>query len=399
VARILVTWELGEGLGHLAGLAPIVRECIARGHEVFAAVRDTAKAKQALAESELQILQAPAKYRLDGSELADRRTYADVLYNTGFGRTLTLAGLMDAWSNLFRLVDPDLALFEHSPGAVLASRGHRCKRVLIGTGFVCPPALTPFPDPLRLALGGEQPPHSQSEDTVLRNVNSVLSQRLLPELTSLAELVAQVDDTLLLTIPELDHYGIRSNVTYWGVNTCIPGARPKWHSGNHSRVFCYLKPTPTLVDALVNLRQPDYDVIAFIPGLEATAAERLTSESFRLVSEPLDMTSTMDTCHLAILNATHGATAAALLAGKPSIHLPMYLEQSLIARCVQLIGAGVGISQRQAQTLSHAVAHVLSTPAFTRNAQSARDRHSSFDPRVQSQAIVDRLDGMVRSRD
>jgi UDP:flavonoid glycosyltransferase YjiC (YdhE family) len=247
-----------------------------------------------------------------------------------------------------------------------------------------------------MALGNTVEYDSPSEEHVLRHANEALSRIRRPELKTLTELISDVDDTILLTIPELDHYGARTGARYWGVNTRVAGPAPDWLPGNRTRIFCYLKPTATLVDALSGLRQPDYDVLAFVPGAESATRERLSSAGLRFVYEPLDMQRTMESCHLAILNATHGSTAAALLAGKPSVHLPLYLEQSLIARCVRMAGAGVGIPQRQAQTVPHAVVHVLGTPAFTRNAQSIRDRHTSFDVEAQAQAIVDLLDQRVR---
>jgi hypothetical protein len=43
MARFLITWELGGGLGHLSGLKPIVAELLRRGHHVSLALRYAAK--------------------------------------------------------------------------------------------------------------------------------------------------------------------------------------------------------------------------------------------------------------------------------------------------------------------------------------------------------------------
>jgi UDP:flavonoid glycosyltransferase YjiC (YdhE family) len=37
MATILLTWELGAGLGHLVNLLPLARGLLQRGHRVYAA--------------------------------------------------------------------------------------------------------------------------------------------------------------------------------------------------------------------------------------------------------------------------------------------------------------------------------------------------------------------------
>jgi UDP:flavonoid glycosyltransferase YjiC (YdhE family) len=45
-------------------------------------------------------------------------------------------------------------------------------------------------------------------------------------------------------------------------------------------------------------------------------------------------------CDLGILNGTHTTTANLLVAGKPTLHFPLYLEQHLTAQKVEELGAG-----------------------------------------------------------
>lgn len=44
MATVLVTWELGGGLGHLLPLEPLVRGLSERGHRVAVALRDLSRA-------------------------------------------------------------------------------------------------------------------------------------------------------------------------------------------------------------------------------------------------------------------------------------------------------------------------------------------------------------------
>ena len=47
VARILFTWELGGGLGHLANMAPLAEGLAQAGHQVYVALRDLTSANGA----------------------------------------------------------------------------------------------------------------------------------------------------------------------------------------------------------------------------------------------------------------------------------------------------------------------------------------------------------------
>ncbi len=82
--------------------------------------------------------------------------------------------MVQAWKNIYRAVQPDVIVFDHSPTALLAAHGTPVRRALLGAGFFCPadqsplPNLRPWtsPDPAQLAL---------DEACVLNHINLVLS--------------------------------------------------------------------------------------------------------------------------------------------------------------------------------------------------------------------------------
>src|SRR5689334_5778371 len=106
MAHFLLTWELGMGLGHLMRLRPIALGLEERGHKVSFAGRDLSQAPRAFQGSRVVLLPAPYKSR-PTNRIDIPVTFADILFNIGFGDELSLSAHIDAWRNLFDLVGPD----------------------------------------------------------------------------------------------------------------------------------------------------------------------------------------------------------------------------------------------------------------------------------------------------
>ena len=87
----------------------------------------------------ITLLPAPWKCR-PTAQVNPVVTYADLLLNIGFGDVNCLRAHLQAWRNLFGLVQPDLIVCDHSPMALLAaqgwafSRGNRGDRLFYAGG-------------------------------------------------------------------------------------------------------------------------------------------------------------------------------------------------------------------------------------------------------------------------
>lgn len=237
MATVLFAWELGGGLGHLLQILPLAEGMSRRGHQVYVALRhlNAAAAAEVFGRCGVRFLQAPYSPPAP-PRVRPTHGFAQLLANVGFGDDRELLALASAWRNLFRLVRPDLVVFDHSPSALLASRAGPSRRVLLGTGFFCPPDGRPFA-PLRAGTRDDQGEAVlAAEDHVLANVNRLLSHWKLAPLDRLARLYADVDDTFLTTFPELDHYGTRAGLRYRGpVNGS--GGKPIAWPGGGKRVY------------------------------------------------------------------------------------------------------------------------------------------------------------------
>src|ERR1700728_2291050 len=123
MATIFFAWELGGGLGHLMRIAPLAKALTAQGHRVFLAARDLSRVESIYLGSGVQYVQAPFLNAQFEPGYEKPVYFADLLHNIGFADDGCLLAHAEAWRSLYRLVRPDLIVFDHSPTALLAARG------------------------------------------------------------------------------------------------------------------------------------------------------------------------------------------------------------------------------------------------------------------------------------
>lgn len=390
MATYLFAWELGYGLGHLVNLRPLVAGLSARGHRVALVLRDLAKARSIFSGENISCWQAPFKQHRT-RHLGPTLNFAHILYENGFCDSDELGSLGEAWRNIFRHVDPDVIVFDHSPTALLAARGLRAKRVTLGTGFFLPPDQAPMPctqpwlnpDPARLA---------RDEQMVLDVANRVLASWQQPILDRLAGLYYPSDEHLLVTFPELDHYGARPGMHYWGAWSGGFGKTPVWPQAAGKKIYAYLKPFPQLAALLDVIRRSGNPAIIFGNEIPDEIRRQFDGPTVCFESEPLEIERVSRECDVAILNANHGTLVSILLAGKPSLQIPIYVEQSLLAMAIVRMGAGLAAPPDQAAEIERQFQRLLTDSSTLPGAQQFAKRYSGFDQKRQIAEIVARLE-------
>jgi len=389
MATILLTWELGGGLGHMMGLRPLAEQLVRRGHHVVAILRDLSITHQVFADLGVEILQAPFKHERM-RHIEPTCTFAQVLYTVGFGEAGELATLAQAWRQMFEWLKPDLIVLDHSPTALLAARGLPARRALIGQGFAFPPDVARLPN-LRTWLRPDPAPLQACEDRVLSNINNVLRSWGQAPLERVTQLYHPVDANFLLTFPELDVYPRPQGTRYWGA---LPpggiGPPPEWPPGRGPRIFAYLKPFPALpqlLEAISGLPNPS---LIFADGLSGQARERLSRPNVKFAAGAVDMPQTAAQCDLAILNGTHATTAAMLLAGKPVLQIPIFLEQALNAIASVKLGAAISALPTKPEQVVGGLQAMLADGKFAAAAQAFAARHAEHDAVGQLEQLIDR---------
>lgn len=394
MATILVTWELGGGLGHLVPLAPILAELSRHGHRLLAAVRELSHIDSLFGELRVRYLQAPFKNTKAEERIDPPRTFAHILHNTGFRDPRELKAMSEAWRNLYDFVKPDLILFDHSPMALLAARTIDARRAVIGTGFCCPPDVYPLPD-FRPWMPDESERLRADEDRILATINHQLQAWHVPPLGQLSQLYREVDATFLTTFAELDHYPVRARAEYYGIWSNPGGRTPTWPEAPGKRVFAYLKPFRALGELLGILGRLGLPTIVYLDPLDPRLPARFPSPMLRFEAERVDFDAAAATCDLAILNGGHGATAVMLLAGKPVLALPIHLEQALNGRALARLGAGLSAEIDRPELICSRLMTLLQRDEYALAARRFAVRYSDFDPQQSIRLTVERLEGLL----
>ncbi len=395
MAKVLLAWELGAGLGHLTNLLPLAQGLCKNGHRVFMALRDLSNAEKVFAGLDVAYLQAPIQTRTARYQILPPVTFGHILHNIGFGDPRELRKRVEAWRHLYQYVKPDLIVFDHSPTALLAATGVGAKRVLVGTGFFWPPDESPLRS-LRPWMQSDVDRLAADEDRVLHNVNQVLTFWRQPALERLSRLYYDIEESFLLTFRELDHYGERPNARYWGSWSYASGLQPAWPEGKGKRVFAYFKPFPALPNVLSLLRELGTPSLVYMDRVDSRLRKRCDSATLRFETQPLNIASVATQCDLAIVNGNHGTTVSLLLAGKPTLQIPIFLEQWMFSSRVADLGAGLVAPARSPERIAIQLMKLLNSNQYANTAAQVAARYADFDACQQVNTILERIEELLR---
>ena len=395
MANCLLVWELGAGLGHVTVFRPLVASLVAAGHRVFVAAKDVRRAKATLGD-EVSYLQAPFKQYGGSLRFASSVNHAELLANVGFDSVSGLAALVEAWRHLYRYVRPDLIVFNHSPTAMLAARGLACKRAVVGPGFEIPPDVSPYPV-LRTWAPYKLDELTAMEQRMVAGVNAVLQLLNIDDPLEQLSQLYEADETVLATIPPLDHYQDHRSpsIDYVGCWPNQGGMVPKWPSGSGPKLYCYLKPADTLRDLLLALIRLNAPTIFCFDGDIGPLVNQYACDTLFITDKPLDLRLIGEQCDYAILTGSHGVTASLLLSGVPCLFLPRHLEQHVTARNMCAYGAGlVGDRKRSSHVLDQ-LDLLLRCPRLKESAVRFSQEYGSFRERDNVQLCNSRISELL----
>jgi UDP:flavonoid glycosyltransferase YjiC (YdhE family) len=377
MARIVMCWELGGDLGHVARMKPLAEALRQRGHSISFIVRDTLSAEKLLDPAHYHWYQAPYQSGRIPHPAIPTLNMAAVMHNCGFNNPHALSGRLQAWRNLYSLLAADLLVFDHSPTAMLAARGLHIPRIVLGTGFGIPPATQPLPPFESDKAQGI----AERESGVLGRANEALRAIGAPPLARVADLY-QAEASVFFTFKELDHYSSRGDADYWGPTRQDGGVAPAWPvpttpaAPAGRRVFAYLKPFNTLPSLLETFKTAGHPTLVYLnKGADTASAHYAGTSNLAFSDKPVDLKRAMADADLVVCHSGHGTISSALLAGKPLLLLPLNMEQRMLSLRVAESGAGLAAPALAPEGIREKFLRLLAEPAFTAAARGFAERY------------------------
>jgi UDP:flavonoid glycosyltransferase YjiC (YdhE family) len=397
MSKLLYAWEFGANLGHIGAFLPLARALRQRGHDVLWAVAQTAPAARVLAQDGFTWLQAPTCQELPRA--GPPLSYNDILLRFGYANGEDLLGLVVAWRELLRLTGAQAALADHAPTAILAARTLGIPVVLFGSGFQVPPRQRPLPN-MRPWLALQPGQLDALESEALASINAILERFDQPPFDAVAQLFDVAEDTLL-GFPELDHYSERGPARYWGnLPDAGVGKVPAWPALQGKRIFGYLRTgTRHHEAALAALHALGEPSVVFFPDAPPALIERYAAPHLVFSASPLDLAQTAREADAAVTYASMSTATSFLLKGKPLLLLPGHLEQFLLARRVEEMGAGLIVNPEQPPVDVELRLHrVLFEVDFTLNAQAFARKYSNFPQVTVIAHLIDRIEEIAAAQ-
>lgn len=351
MATVLCAWEQGGNLGHLSNLRNPIEMALQLGHRVLLAARELHRVPEVLGGLPIELLPAPFKQYVQPADKSAFLSMTHVLARQCFSGVDELEMYLRAWQTLFDLVQPDLVMYEHSPTALIASHGRPFKKVLVGSGFAIPPLPEPGePFAPFSTTSGSAPVRARllaDDALVLTVVNQALGRLGRGPLPDLAQIYRQADASLLLSWPELDHFGARPGQRYLGA---VPlGHQPPavWPDVSGPKVFGYLQAMSSIEALLRCLREAGVCALLLVRGLPLELKLKYSSERLRFLDGLVDLASVAAQADGVIHHANHSSLVVFMEAGLPQLLIPRQQEQLLLALRLAAHGGAVLAYQDQ----------------------------------------------------
>lgn len=329
-ARILLAWELGDGLGHVMRLLPLAKRLRDLGHECIFAVRNVPPSYGVLGRAGFKVLQAPMLVPYAPEEVRTKPigSYGDILATVGFDDVDRLLPMVEAWQSLLDLVQPAAIIADYSPTLGVASYGVS-PPIMLGDGFTLPPpSLSEFP--IFRKSGARV-----AESHLLSVVQETQRRRGRPLPPTMPSILAG-REAFIITLPELDFYQQSRPNPAIGPLTPLP--TPVTHSPEFD-YFCYLSmgygPTKKVLDGLIECRRLGS---CYLRDADKGQIRRLRERGLTLHDQPPPLAEIGAKSAIIIHHGGLGTTEAALALGRPQILVPRHGEQTMNAHGLGRLG-------------------------------------------------------------
>ncbi len=405
MARFLMAWEFGSGLGHAGRLAPMAQALIERGHQVDVVLKEVVHA-QAMFKGvgtgtggDLRVFQAPLWTHRTFGLPNPQATLAEIVLGAGYLQADSLGALVNGWRSLMQVTQADAVIADYAPTAVIAAHIEGLPSASVGIGFYVPPDVAPIP-PFRTWEPLQQGRVEHHDAQALSVVNAVVGAQGGQAIDKLAR-IFRGDKPLLCTWPELDHYGrgeLPAGQRYHGPSLSpTMGEAPVWPEGTGPQVFAYLRQGhPDHLALLQTLVNQGCRTLVYMPEVSSGQPAPLTSPRLRYSQGPVHLTQALAQSELLVCHAGAGTMTESLQAGVPVLMLPAQAEQFLISMRVQQTRAGINAAQHsRPPNFKAMIQALLNQPSHRQAAQALAAKYASFSHEAQMSALVLEFEGLL----
>jgi UDP:flavonoid glycosyltransferase YjiC (YdhE family) len=392
MARILIAWEFGRNLGHIARDLPLARAARDAGHEVLWALPNLRAGVAELADEGFTLLQTPWVRPATRAARAPAN-FADMLLCEGYDDPPAVLGALHGWMALMKLARPAALVYDYAPTALLAAHVARVPSLVLGSGFLVPPLVSPLPS-FQPWADTPAPVLAEAEARLVGRLNDAARPFGGAPLGRLADLYGQATQCLT-TFEELDPFGPRPGARYYGPMFALGRqAALDWTTTGRPRIFAYLRPEVPGCEALLTaLQGMDADVVCALPGLPPAWAQRF--DRVRFHAGAVDMDRLLPGADAAITSGS-GTIPTCLLAGVPVLVAPQFVEQYLAGLRLQEFGAGLTVFRPEPPAVYRALLERLVTdPALRAQARVFAARHAGHDREGTGRRVFEALQGLV----
>lgn len=361
LARILLAWELGGGLGHIVRFERLTRELQKRGHAVRAALPHFQHANRLNLEPDnIRIVpEWPGIVR----RRHDRKgiswiTYGDMLADIIFTDAKEIAGHIAKWRDVFGDTKADVVIADYAPGAVLAARNF-LSCVNMGVGYTLPPHdLAEFP---RLWPGDGPLKHRESDVTA--RINIALAQHGAKPLINYPDVNAATAQAVM-TIPLLDVYREFRSGGWLGAG---PFTLPTTLSENRAGLFATLHEVGQFDRRLIEgIAGSGVGGVVVVPKLLRRNRKLLADAGFQTPEELQPLNEVLEKARVLVHHGGMATAIAGIAKGVPQLIIHSDLEKYHTGKSIVDAGAGLALRQRTVtkQQISSAIKALVHDPAY-----------------------------------
>lgn len=382
MGTVLFAWELGGGYGHVGPMKVLAERLARAGHRAVFVAKNVIAARMVL-DGLGPILQAPALERPPRLQPAfGPGNFADMLALRGYGDPQFLGPAVEAWADLYRLIEPDLLIADFSPTALLAAYA-RLPAVSVGYGFYLPPNHLPrFP-----AYRDDVPP-ILGEAALLASVGRVLAERGVKAPATLPALF-RTHYSHLYSLPPLDPYAAYRRTPGFGPIEAMPDPSP---TPREPRVFAYLSDDhPQIANLIVALDLLDRPVELLLRSQDRALASFARRRGIIVHDRPPPLPDVMSRSSLVLSHGGGGISHAAFLAGRPQILFSRHAEQHATARLLEQLGCARSLAaEAEPPLIAAAVSAALTAADLRQSAEAcALKAAASFHHGARMRALIE----------